>query len=164
MTTIKAISLWQPWASLWLSANKLHETRTCETMYRGPLLVHAGKKIVHDVDSDLEDILLSEYGGHWGMDLPTGALIGMVTLIDCIPTGQLAVDHLDADQNIDRACGNFGPDRFAWRRGNYWIFREPVPYSGHQRIFNVPRDAVCGAIAKAREDRKSTRLNSSHVD
>jgi activating signal cointegrator 1 len=153
MEAIKAISLWQPWASLWLSPNKLHETRHWATPHRGKLLVHAAKKMVFDVDSDLEDILLSEYGGHWGMDLPRGAIVGMVDLIDCLPTQRLHLRlHAMTDlEQADFACGDFSDGRFGWRRGTYWKFREPIPYRGRQSIFSVPRDVVAEQIATAQE-------------
>lgn len=156
--SMKAIALWQPWASLWLSPAKRHETRHWATKHRGKLLVHAAKKFIKDVDSELEGILSDEFGGHWAMDLPTGAIIGMVDLIDCIPTEKLyagkrafdCVDLTDEDRT-DLACGDFDPGRFGWRRGTYWVFREPVPYLGHQQMFNVQVSRVVDAIANARE-------------
>lgn len=155
---IKAISLWQPWASLWLSPNKLHETRHWATSHRGRLLVHAAKKFVKDVDSDLDDILSSEFGGHWGMELPTGAIVGMLDLVDVIPTAKLyggpfnpEFSKLTDDDRIDIACGDFGPDRYGWRRGTYWRFPEPIPYRGRQSLFDVPREVVAAQIAASRE-------------
>lgn len=151
--SIKAISLWQPWASLWLSPNKLHETRHWKTPHRGKLLVHATKQMVFDVGVDLEDILLSEYGGHWGMDLPRGAIIGMVDLIDCVPAQglHLQLDRMTDEGWADCVCGDFADGRFGWRRGTYWKFREPIPYRGRQSIFSVPRDVVAEQIATAQE-------------
>src|SRR3989339_577320 len=40
---MKAISLWQPWASLCAVGAKLYETRSWSTSYRGPLLICAAK-------------------------------------------------------------------------------------------------------------------------
>lgn len=34
---MKAISLWQPWASLWMAGRKRFETRHWETKHRGAL-------------------------------------------------------------------------------------------------------------------------------
>lgn len=148
--TMKAISLWQPWASLWLSPNKLHETRHWSTPYRGTLLVHAAKKFVKDVNSDLKDVLDDEFGGHWTMDLPSGVLLGAVDLVDCVPTGRIVAgfDWSDA-QRIDNICGNFDDGRFGWRRGAYWKFRVPIAYRGLQGLFNVPLDVVREALAGA---------------
>ena len=41
---MKALSIKQPWADLIGSGAKTIETRTWSTAYRGPLLIHAGKK------------------------------------------------------------------------------------------------------------------------
>lgn len=41
---MKAITLHQPWASLVVVGAKTVETRSWATSYRGPLVVHAGKR------------------------------------------------------------------------------------------------------------------------
>lgn len=158
--TLKALSLWQPWGSLWLSPNKRHETRHWSTKHRGRLLVHAAKKFIKDIDDDLRGILDDEFGGHWGMDLPTGAIIGMVDLIDVIPTERLyggpfnpEFSKLTSEDRTDIECGDFGPDRFGWRRGTCWRFPQPIPYRGRQMLFDVPRDVVAEQIAAAVEVR-----------
>ena len=135
---MKAISLWQPWASLWLSERKVHETRHWPTSHRGPLLVHAAKRFEKnfELDDPLRIILDNEFGGHWAMDLPTGALIGTVELVACVPTGglQLAID--------DYHCGDFTAGRYAWRRGAFHLFTRPIPYRGRQGIFDVRDDEL----------------------
>lgn len=152
MSALKAISMWQPWGSLWLSPNKRHETRHWATTHRGPLLVHAAKKFIKDIDGKLGDILDSEFGNHWGVDLPSGALIGLVNLVAVVPTETLyASGNLTDDEEIDLACGDFSPGRFAWRRGVYRRFKEPIPYRGHQSIFSVPYEVVQAQIEAALE-------------
>lgn len=132
---MKAISLWQPWASLWLSGRKVHETRCWSTSYRGPLYIHAAKKCVyihHEIP--FLDILNDEFGGHWAMDLPTGAIIGEVDLVDCVPVESLGPGHRCSD---DFFCGDFSAGRFAWRCENPRPLDSPLPYVGRQRIFNA---------------------------
>ena len=143
--THKAISLWQPWASLWVSDRKIHETRHWPTSYRGWLLVHAAKRFEKDFpyESPLHAILDSEFGNHWGIDLPTGALIGMVRLVGCVPIESLPPDHAGTD---DFVCGDFSAGRFAWRRTDYEVFARPIPYRGAQGFFNVPSRAMTGPL------------------
>ncbi len=129
---MKAISLWQPWASLWLSPRKVHETRHWQTHHRGWLLVHAAKRFEKSHPSELRAILKAEFGECWYSDLPAGVLLGVVKLVECHPTEDLAVT------GDDRACGNFAAGRFAWQRAEYRVFKEPIPYIGHQTIFEVP--------------------------
>jgi hypothetical protein len=141
---MKAISLWQPWASLWLSPAKVHETRHWATPYRGPLLVHAAKKFIKDVDGRLEEILDGEFGNHWELDLPTGAIVGRVMLTAIVPTSQMAPGHTDSD---DCVCGDFSAGRFAWKRGRYKRFASPVAFKGHQSLFQVPDTLVAEQLA-----------------
>lgn len=148
---IKAISMWQPWASLWLSRNKPYETRHWRTTHRGRLLVHATKTLVEDVEPILARVLKREFGAHWSMDLPTGAIIGMVELIDVIPTETIYMNGLDPEE---LACGDFSEGRFGWRRGSYWRFTEPIPYRGRQTLFNVPLEIVAAQIAASLEIRE----------
>ena len=124
---MKSISLWQPWASLWLSPAKVHETRSWGTPYRGELLVHAAKR-APEKDEGL-DALVSKYG----LRLPTGGIIGVVTLVDC-----RQMKHTKPENEEDWECGDWSDERFAWRRGALRMFEKPIPYRGMQGLFNVP--------------------------
>lgn len=149
---MKCTSLWQPWASLWLSDRKLHETRGRPLSYRGPIAVHAAKRKLRGWEYDtlpkaFKKILEDEFGGHWAMDLPYGAIIGVVTIIDCIPTEKLydpEVAHMDSD---DWLCGNFNEGRYAWKRGpKFTRLERPIPYIGQQGFFNIPDDLIQVAV------------------
>lgn len=138
---MKAIGLWQPWASLWLSPRKRHETRDWATSYRGQLAVHACKRFEKDVDDGLRAILEDEFGFYWAMDLPVGAIIGVVDLVSCI---QMGITH-PADDD-DRKCGNWSNERYAWARDNdYTVFETPIQFIGRQGLFNVPDEIIKGA-------------------
>jgi len=129
---MKAISLWQPWGSLWACGRKQFETRDWSTSYRGDLLVQAAKKIcTEDISDALREICEDEFGGHWAVELPLDALIARCSLVKCIPIEQL---HVDAEE---RAQGNFGPGRFAWDPQNMKQFEKPIPWRGQQGLFNV---------------------------
>lgn len=147
---MKALSLWQPWGSLWLSPCKLHETRDWYFGHRGWLLVHATKKFVRDVDGKLSDILDDQFGPHWGLELPTGALIGAVNVVDCRATAVVRSEYLQqfSPDNMpdDFYCGDFSDGRYATQRREYKVFRQPIPYKGHQGPFDVPYDIVCDAM------------------
>lgn len=144
---MKTISLWQPWASLWLAQTKqgarfkLHETRHwhIKDQWKGwplegkRLGVHAAKRFEKDHDPDLADILRTAFGSEWYRTLPTGALIGSIDVVACVPAGQL--EPLGDD---DRVCGDFADGRWAWRGENPIVLRSPIPWRGSQGIFNVP--------------------------
>jgi len=141
---VKAISLWQPWATLWLLSNpdeKVFETRHWGTSYRGPLLVHAAKK----KDGEVKEFLgasgvirtLHAHGLEVS-DLAFGAIIGRVDLIGCS-----RMDRMPEPSERERMWGNWEPDRFAWGRGpSPRLFPAPIPYKGEQGFFDVPDSLV----------------------
>ena len=137
---MRTISLWQPWASLWCSPHKIHETRDWPTKHRGWLLVHASKKMVKQVDLDLADILAGEFGGCWASDLPVGAIIGAVNIVNCRRTDELAFNTKEAQ--TDYVCGNFAPGRYAWERGEWRQFAKQIPYRGAQGFFSVDLEEI----------------------
>lgn len=135
MQRMRAISLWQPWASLWLTDAKTIETRSWYTGVRGPVLVHAAKRIERDVDSELASICEAEFGADWRRTLPLGALVGRIYLEACAGTAYLS----RKSSAQDLACGNFEPGRFGWIRSREVIeFVRPIPYRGQQGFFWVP--------------------------
>jgi len=86
-----ALSIMQPWAGLIVHGAKDIENRSWPTRVRGPVLIHAGKKrdgsaqdcvdaFIHPVtyDSGMED--------EWpdAMEYPTGGIVGVAELIDCV--------------------------------------------------------------------------------
>lgn len=149
---MKAISLWQPWASLWLSNAKVHETRGWSTPVRGTIAVHAAQRLVVDVDSALCDVIEDEFGCSWNETLPRGAIIGTLELVDCYPTICAGVDipgvplHRVAVHGDDFVCGDFGEGRFAWKRGRYSAFKTTcIPWKGRRGWFDVPDDVIARA-------------------
>lgn len=148
---MRAISLWQPWASLWCSGVKIHETRHWPTAHRGWLLVHAAKRRIDDHSgSRLDDLCASEFGNHWGMEIPRGAIVGAVDVVDCRRTLEIEFDHDDVDQANDYECGNFEAGRYGWRADGFLMFADPIPYRGAQGFFDVPDELVREAMAGAR--------------
>jgi hypothetical protein len=162
------------------------ETRSWSTEHRGPLLIHAAKKW----DRTLADTARSSpfrealatlgIAHHRGGDdrlhnraawnLPFGAIIGVVDLVDVVPTSQVFVcrelgftgpfvtkrGQLDISPQ-EQAFGDYSPGRFAWVCRNPVRFEVPIPYTGNRRLFEVPEEVVTKAIQEACGD--SARLN-----
>ena len=125
---MKAISLWQPWASLMAMGLKKNETRSWYTSYRGPLLIHAAKKKVQWPDMAIWELINKR-----GMNLlPYGYLICRVNLIDC----QKIIDSNKPKERLEREFGDYTPGRFMWITERLKTF-DPIPYRGGQRFFNV---------------------------
>lgn len=155
---MKCLSLWQPWATLMAIGAKQIETRSWETLYRGPLLIHAAKKWNADLselcyenphiykalasDGELKRRLpMSDAEVETGKlpkILPLGCIVAIVDLIDCRRVGSWVPDV--SDQEI--AFGDYTPGRFAWITKNLRRLPEPIPYRGAQGLFDIP-DEVC---------------------
>jgi hypothetical protein len=127
---IKALSLWQPWASLMAAGVKLHETRHWSTSYRGPIAIHAAKRI--DVAGAPDELCIAALGRNWERLVPIGMVVAVGRLAACTEAGRVARDLTSAD----RAAGNFTPGRFAWRVEDVRALKAPVPLTGRQGLFN----------------------------
>lgn len=106
--------------------------------------------------------------------MPFGAIVGRVEVVDCIATdrvgrweqtpGEPDVNYfLDnfgvmgpADgkpylfvSDVERAFGDYSPGRFAFLCANPVRFDMPIPFRGHQGLFDVP-DGLIPETADAR--------------
>lgn len=145
---MQTISLWQPWATLWLLTDpdeKVFETRSWYTSYRGPLMVHAAKKRDGEVRDYLECRYFRERLAAHGLtpsDLAFGALIGKVYLIGCS-----RMDRMPEPSERERMAGNWEPDRFAWERAPHPVlFSNPIPFRGAQGLFDAPNPPDSGRV------------------
>jgi hypothetical protein len=143
---MKAISLWQPWASL-IGRGKVHETRHWSTAYRGPIAIHAAKRW----NEEMVSLCQTEpfRGALRGMILSPkvfGAIVAVANLTRCIPTEHISTDGvlgtMYSVDGIDYQFGNYEHGRFAWRFEDIHILSEPVPYRGAQGLFNVPDELL----------------------
>ena len=151
---MKAISLWQPWATLVMNGAKQIETRGRNCTYRGEFAVHAAKHWTYEqrdlcltepffsILRDAGYITRSRSGLHV-VDLPVGRILGMATLADTKPTEQL---HTISDQ--ERAFGNYAPGRHGYLLRDNRPLRRPIACGGRQA---VPFDVPSNVEAKIRE-------------
>lgn len=125
----KGISLWQPWASLMAMGLKKNETRSWATRYRGPLYIHAAKKVIGWPNITIQEAF--DGIAFQPSDLPLGCLVCKVDLVDC-----KMISFHNWPREPERSFGIYTPGRFMWVTDNLEVF-EPIPYRGTQRIFNV---------------------------
>ncbi len=139
MVEMRAISLWQPWASLLFTPAKRHETRSWappRTVWGQRIAIHAAKKEVPPVDTEhLMHILQRELEAN---RLPTlharGAIIGTAVLkshhrMTDVDMFRWSDDELDT--------GDWTPGRWAWELTDHELFIEPIPWKGAQGFFKV---------------------------
>lgn len=128
---MKAISLWQPWASAMALGLKSIETRHWVTSYRGPMAIHAAKRWTAEE---------REFAAIMGLpaELPLGAVVAI---------GQLSQIHhsehiRDEISEQERAWGNYADGRFGWRFIDVTALPEPIPYRGAQGLFEIPDELL----------------------
>lgn len=112
-TTMKVLSLLQPWASLVVMGKKKIETRSWKTAYRGEILVHAssGKKgSILAAGRPFKKYIPDFFS------LPFGAILGKVILDDIVPIEmlQFSSTRLDGLTLEERAFGDYTKGRYAW--------------------------------------------------
>lgn len=139
---MRAISLWQPWASAITLGLKSIETRRWATSHRGPLAIHAAKRWTPD-ERDFAAHFAKVYGRPELADPPRGAIIGMARLAATFPSEALE----DRITDMERAFGNYGPGRFGWMLEDVVALADPIPYKGMQGLFSVPDDIMRDALA-----------------
>jgi hypothetical protein len=122
---MRALSIRQPWASLIIFAGKNIENREWKTGYRGPILIHASKRMTKaekenafdcaEFDCDVSPEVLA------AMPMERGAVIGIATITDCVTQHQ-----------SPWFCGTYG-----------FVLRdvraiEPFQFLGQLGFFDIP--------------------------
>lgn len=134
MTTIKAISLWQPWATLIALGVKTFETRSWPTSYRGLLVIHAAKtrsELDICTESPFREAL-SRGGYESTANLPLGAAVCVARLVAVYRTEQIVREI----STLERAFGNYQPGRYAWKLEQVRRFEDAIPARGAQGLWD----------------------------
>lgn len=157
---MKAISIWQPHASLIISGQKSYETRSWpawRSLIGHRIWIHAGKAqddlldlheylverdagLGTDPDSDAFVTALKASGFTYLRELPRGCLLGTAVLAASLPTDRLVSPG---------PFGDFSPGRYAWRMTDLIPLPKPIPYVGRQGFFEVPDDVALSATFAA---------------
>jgi hypothetical protein len=141
-TTMKCISVQQPWTWLIASGFKTVENREWTDEYRGPVLLHAGVKVDSSwfEKGELSYSMMSHYGIlDYGIpeckaSYATGAIIGVANLVDVVTEMP----------NNRWFCGTYG---FVFSGAR--LFKKPIPYKGQLNLFKVPTSVVASALEQS---------------
>lgn len=125
---IKAITLWQPWASFMARGMKKNETRSWSTSYRGPLAIHSAKKLQKGFPGDIGMFAINKLG--YPFRWPLGKVICVVEL----ETIEKIIGP-PADP-IETMLGDYTPGRYLWQTKMIQVFDEPIPAQGHQCLWD----------------------------
>jgi len=156
---MKAITIWQPWASLLACGAKQFETRSWATSYRGPIAIHAAQRqpctVMRELpiktQQEIFDALYKYFGIHSGAlsRLKTGAIIATAELVGCHKIvlyggrglsadgpGWLETDHgIYEPDDQELLFGDWTPGRYAWEIANVKLLDAPIPAKGKQRLW-----------------------------
>jgi hypothetical protein len=134
---MKALTLWQPWASLIAWGEKQYETRGYGIAHRGTLAIHAGL-----MSDSVELVKLNsvyreafERAGikvDLGLDIPRGCVLCVVDL-----TAVEFTDGLEISQE-EEAFGDYSHGRYAWKLENLRVLINPIPARGYQGLWEWP--------------------------
>lgn len=140
--TVRAISLWQPYASLVAWGEKQYETRHWSTHYRGLLAIHAAKRqptkaeveaLSYRLNPIVRKLTRNPVEHYLFNELPYGAVLCIVNLVDVVSTQQVRVSTKERD------LGNYAPGRCAWKMELVEVFPKPIPAKGAQGFWNWAR-------------------------
>lgn len=153
---MKAITIWQPWASLLACGAKKYETRSWATKYRGPIAIHAARKdpCKLPIEEALEKATWEEINAgrcpRW-CDMPWGRIIATAELVNVwriirnpgqdFAEGAHKIGAEDQQGNyiipseMELAFGDWTPGRYAWEFSDMKMI-SPVPVSGKQGLWN----------------------------
>ncbi|WP_438350915.1 ASCH domain-containing protein [Paenibacillus sp. FA6] len=153
---MKAITIIQPWATLIALGEKKFETRSWATKHRGPLAIHAGKKV--DKDAWMNEVIymtLRKHGILTINDLPTGAILATCNLSGCYMVERKASEQEDripvwlksttaegitlgwAGKFPDEYYfGDYSDGRYAWKLADVKPLEDPISVKGQQGLWN----------------------------
>lgn len=153
--TMKALSLWQPWASLVAMGHKCVETRCWKTSYRGEMAIHSAAKLppkwrggssrTDPFRDELADVFCvrrdrdDRCGQHVDgvlRSLPYGKVLCIVRLMGVEETSGMMRESLPQRELI---FGNYEDGRYAWYLQIVEVFETPIPAKGNRMLWNWAR-------------------------
>ncbi len=154
---MKALSFRQPLATLVALGAKQIDTRSWRTSYRGPLAIHASKRMTKAEGSlcwqePFRTAL--EAGGYKPGEgsatnpfgLPLGVVIAVALLVDIHP-----ITRENQPAEPEYTFGDYGPGRFAWILRNVYRLPDPIPARGSLGLWewNPPTSSTPLPLIKA---------------
>jgi activating signal cointegrator 1 len=105
---LTCLSIQQPFASAILTGQKAEECRSWRTSHRGPLAVHAGRRVRAEAFADYPNFSAGR--------VPTGRVLGVVDVVDCLE---------------DVYAG------WVWLLASPRWLKEPLPAKGRLGLFKI---------------------------
>lgn len=144
---MKAITLWEPWATLVAYGYKQFETRPWMTHYRGTLVIQAAKRIpkLEELRPGPVRMAIKASGRVLVGDFPFGCALAVVDVTAVYRTETVLAAGLVAGDEL--IFGDYGPQRYAWRLENVRRLLRPVPLRGQQGLWTLRGEALEAVLA-----------------
>ena len=134
---MKALTLYDPWATLVVLGEKQYETRSWRTHHRGRLAIHVSKEWNTELQAQgWQEPFYSAALDKAEFGVATGCIIGMVILENCWPTSASLFAPWRSSEK-EMAFGDFSFGRWAWKLSNPRRLAVPIPCRGRQGLWNV---------------------------
>jgi hypothetical protein len=147
---VKALSLWQPWASLIAIGAKRVETRGWGTSFRGQLAIHAALRTVRadEVEREMVEALRLCWPPTTAQlrAIPLGVVVATCRLVEVCRISELEAQMIDLGDApavgdgtvitpIEAAFGNYAEGRFAWMLADVKPVDPPRPARGARGLW-----------------------------
>lgn len=153
---LRGLTLTQPWASLFGRPKRI-ETRPWSTNYRGLVAIHAAKMwprwaIEYCFVEPFRKALLNA-GMRKPADVPRGAIVAVGELVHVGGiyrlTNEIRVNGCEwTVQPTEQEFGDYTQGRFAWVFTDITLLPEPIPCTGSQGLWTVPREIAAQVFAQ----------------
>ena len=145
---MKALTLYQPWASLIVAGLKTVETRNWpppDSVLGQRIAIHIGTARVR-VDPELQRSIASSLGRNWSRNLPRGTVVatavvsGRFYVLDTEPDCSLRCAGTGRDPGVIRPdpYGDFRRGRWLWTLEEVCPVKPPLPARGSHKLWELP--------------------------
>lgn len=149
---MKAITLYQPWATLMAIGAKTFETRSWDTKYRGLIAIHSAKAFPIWAQELMYQepffSMLERMGYDDPESLQRGVILSIHDLKETYPTPNVPGQRKLYSNSIlippawpESQFGNYGARRYAWHMPLSQMLDVPYAIRGHQRLWEWDGDA-----------------------
>lgn len=152
----RGLTLWQPWATLMAIRQKMVETRSWPTEYRGVVFIHAAKAIPAEYRESVEAVLdREEFKAALRRvaranperlvlsDLPSGCIVAVGRLVGCYKASastRAMVEGAHGPREME--FGDYTDGRFLHEYEDILTLEVPVACRGAQQFWTVPQPAI----------------------
>lgn len=140
---MKAMTLYQPWASLLAKGPKKYETRSWKTKHRGWIAIHAAKRFDRLVMTACARFNeeLEEMGYRVGyVRPPLGAVVAIAELTQTLLCGSTPPLLIKERAPEILRYGDYSEGRYAWIFSEIIPVEPAIPATGRQGLWNWERE------------------------